>query len=41
VRVGTLSLDRVRHCGDPERLFFNINRPEDLQRAEALCQRRA
>ena len=41
VRVGTLPLERVRRCGDPEILFFNINRPEDLERAEALWRRRA
>ena len=40
VRVGTLPLERVRRCGDPEILFFNINRPEDLERAEALWRRR-
>jgi molybdopterin-guanine dinucleotide biosynthesis protein A len=40
VRVGTLPLERIRACGDPERLFFNINRPEDLQRAEALWRQR-
>jgi molybdopterin-guanine dinucleotide biosynthesis protein A len=40
VRTGTLSLDRVRAFGDPETLFFNINRPEDLERAEALWRRR-
>jgi len=40
VKVGTLPLDRVRRCGDPELLFFNINRPEDLERAEALWRRR-
>lgn len=39
VRVGTLPLEQVRACGDPELLFFNINRPEDLQRAEALWRR--
>jgi len=36
VRVGTLPIDRVRACGDPDVLFFNINTPEDLARAEAL-----
>jgi molybdopterin-guanine dinucleotide biosynthesis protein A len=36
VRVGTLPLDRVRVFGDPAVLFFNVNRPEDLERAEAL-----
>lgn len=40
VRTGTLSLERVRSCGDPATLFFNINRPEDLERAEALWRRR-
>jgi molybdopterin-guanine dinucleotide biosynthesis protein A len=40
VRVGTLSLERVRGFGDPSELFFNVNRPEDLARAEALWQRR-
>lgn len=40
VRTGTLSLDRVRTFGDPDILFFNINRPEDLARAEALWRRR-
>lgn len=34
VRVGRLPLERVRACGDPERLFFNVNRPEDLAEAE-------
>ena len=36
VRVGTLSLDRVRAFGDPETLFFNVNRPDDLERAEQI-----
>jgi len=40
VKVGTLRLERVRLCGDPEVLFFNVNRPEDLERAEALWRRR-
>ena len=40
VRVGTLSLDRVRAVGDPERLFFNVNDPSDLERAETLWRRR-
>ncbi len=40
VRVGTLSLERVRAFGDPSELFFNVNRPEDLDRAEALWRRR-
>lgn len=41
VRVGTLPLDRVRSFGDPETLFFNVNRPEDLEQAEVLWRRRA
>jgi molybdopterin-guanine dinucleotide biosynthesis protein A len=41
VRVGRLSLERVREFGDPELLFFNVNRPEDRVRAEELWQRRA
>jgi molybdopterin-guanine dinucleotide biosynthesis protein A len=41
VRVGILSLAQVRAFGDPEELFFNVNTPDDLERAEALCRRRA
>ncbi|HET7790761.1 MAG TPA: molybdenum cofactor guanylyltransferase [Gemmatimonadales bacterium] len=40
VNVGTLSLDRVRAFGDPDQLFFNVNRPEDLARAEDVWRRR-
>src|SRR5438552_659599 len=40
VKVGTLPLDRVRAFGDPDVLFFNVNRPEDLARAEDLWRRR-
>jgi len=40
VRVGTLSLEQVRAFGDPSELFFNVNRPEDLERAEGLWRRR-
>lgn len=40
VRVGTLPLDRVREFGDPALLFFNVNTPEDLERAEAVWQQR-
>jgi molybdopterin-guanine dinucleotide biosynthesis protein A len=40
VRVGTLSLDRTRTFGDPDEVFFNVNRPEDLERAEGLWRRR-
>ncbi len=41
VRVGILSLAQVRAFGDPDELFFNVNTPNDLERAEALWQRRA
>jgi molybdopterin-guanine dinucleotide biosynthesis protein A len=40
VRVGTLSLDRVRSFGDPTVLFFNVNDPADLERAERLWRQR-
>jgi molybdenum cofactor guanylyltransferase len=40
VKVGTLSLDRVRTFGEPTRLFFNVNAPDDLERAEAMWRRR-
>ena len=38
-RVGTLSLDDVRALGDPEVLFFNVNSPDDLVRAEEIWSR--
>ena len=34
VRVGTLPLAHVALLGDPARLFFNVNTPEDLERAQ-------
>jgi molybdopterin-guanine dinucleotide biosynthesis protein A len=34
VEVGTLPLERVRAFGDPDVLFFNVNTPADLARAE-------
>ncbi len=40
VRVGILSLEHVRRCGDPAELFFNVNTPDDLKRAEAVWRRR-
>ena len=40
VRTGILPLDRVRAFGDPDELFFNVNTPDDLARAEALCRQR-
>jgi len=39
VRVGTLPLDQVRAFGDPAVLFFNVNAPEDLLRAEEVWKR--
>lgn len=40
VRVGTLSLEAVQAFGDPAELFFNVNRPDELAAAEAMCRRR-
>lgn len=39
VRVGIVPLAQVREFGDPDELFFNVNTPDDLARAEALCRR--
>lgn len=39
VRSGTLSFERTRGFGDPDQLFFNVNRPEDLEQAEAWWRR--
>ena len=41
VRVGILSLARVQGFGDPATLFFNVNTPADLDRAEALWRQHA
>jgi molybdopterin-guanine dinucleotide biosynthesis protein A len=40
VRIGIVPLAEVRRFGDPDELFFNVNTPDDLARAEALWQRR-
>ena len=40
VKVGTLPLERVRAFGNPVDLFFNVNTPADLERAEAAWRRR-
>jgi len=40
VRTGRLGLERVREFGDPAELFFNVNAPDDLERAEAAWRRR-
>jgi molybdopterin-guanine dinucleotide biosynthesis protein A len=39
VRRGTLPLEQVRALGDPDVLFFNVNDPDDLKRAEELWRR--
>jgi molybdopterin-guanine dinucleotide biosynthesis protein A len=41
VRTSILSLVDVRRFGDPELLFFNVNTPSDLARANELWQRHA
>ena len=38
VRLARLSRERVLQYGDPGVLFFNVNTPEDLTRAESLCR---
>jgi molybdopterin-guanine dinucleotide biosynthesis protein A len=40
VRIGIVPLAQVRGFGDPDELFFNVNTPDDLERAEARWQRR-
>jgi molybdopterin-guanine dinucleotide biosynthesis protein A len=40
VRVARLPAESVLKYGDPHVLFFNVNAPEDLQHAEALCRAR-
>ena len=37
VRVNVLPEERVRRFGDPARLFFNVNTPEDLVRANGMA----
>jgi len=39
IRVGILSLDRIRALGDPELLFFNVNTADDLAKADQLWHR--
>ncbi|MEP7326384.1 MAG: molybdenum cofactor guanylyltransferase [Gemmatimonadota bacterium] len=36
VQVGILPLEQVRQLGDPATLFFNLNIPDDLAKADAL-----
>lgn len=40
VKVGFLPLEKVKECGDSNTLFFNINSPEDLRKAEELWRSR-
>lgn len=37
LRVGILPAESVAEIGDPDRLFFNINTPDDLTRASELA----
>jgi molybdopterin-guanine dinucleotide biosynthesis protein A len=39
IRVGILSLERIRALGDPELLFFNVNTADDLAKADQLWHR--
>jgi molybdopterin-guanine dinucleotide biosynthesis protein A len=39
VEVRRLPLVEVRRFGDPDRLFFNVNRPEERRRADELAER--
>jgi len=41
VRVSILPLDVIARFGDPDVLFFNVNTPEDLIKADRLWQRHA
>jgi len=38
VRVARLARETVLQYGDPAVLFFNVNTPDDLARAEELCR---
>lgn len=37
VRVAVLSAEEVARCGDPIRMFMNVNTPDEHARAEALA----
>jgi len=37
VRVRHLTPPELAEFGDPEAMFFNVNEPEDLERAAALA----
>ena len=36
IKLGILPVAEVRRWGDPRRLFFNVNTPDDQQKADAL-----
>jgi GTP:adenosylcobinamide-phosphate guanylyltransferase len=38
--VARLPVGEVLKYGGPDVLFFNVNTPEDLQHAEAVCRAR-
>ncbi len=40
VRVARLPREAVLQYGEPDVLFFNVNTPDDLARAERLCRNR-
>lgn len=41
IKVGILSRERSRACGDPAVLFYNVNTAADLAEADQLWQRHA
>ena len=41
IKTGILPLERVREMDDPARLFFNLNTPDDLPKANVLWQQRS
>jgi len=38
VRLARLPRERVLQYGQPDVIFFNVNTPDDLQKAESLCR---
>lgn len=38
IKLGILSPEQVRACGDPALMFFNVNTPADLAEANQLWQ---
>ena len=38
VRTDVISADEVRRCGEPDVIFFNVNRRDDLARAEIIAR---